>query len=289
MTLELPITVIIPTLNEEKNLEVCLESLKGLVSHIIVADSQSKDRTIDIARQYGCEIQRLSYVHGRIIPWIYKWVLDNAIINNEWIMFLEADHVVTPELAEDLRTLFSGEMDIEGVYFLRKKFFRRKWIKWGGCGNKYMLKLFRKGRGEIDPDEEDTRVHVSGRTVQLKGGLEEKNQKEEDILFFLQKHVRYIDAFAQEEFRRKQNGITFKAKGHLLGTPDQRVILQKRIYYKMPLYFRTFLYFIYRYVFLLGFLDGKEGMIYHYLQAFWFRFAVDVRLEELMRKDSNTS
>jgi hypothetical protein len=121
----------------------------------------------------------------------------------------------------------------------------------------------------------------------LRSPIIEENRKEDEILFYLQKHLRYADVFAREELQRIETGYNWKQKPALFGSPDQRVLWLKQMFFRLPLYLRPFLYFFYRYFFLLGFLDGKQGAIFHFMQAFWFRLVWDIRLEELKKK-SNT-
>lgn len=135
--------------------------------------------------------------------------------------------------------------------------------------------------------EQDTRVYVKGRVGSLHGRLEEWNRKEDSILFYLEKHLRYAEAFAQEEHRRRRESLEFKGKARLLGTPDERILWQKRIWYRMPVFVRPFAYFFYRYFLLLGILDGANGFLFHFLQAFWFRLIVDVRLAELRKVEES--
>ena len=141
--------------------------------------------------------------------------------------------------------------------------------------------LFRRDRGQLDPVEQDTRVYVDGPVGSLRGAIEEWNRKEESILFYLEKHLRYADAFAHEELVRLRDRVPFKTAGRLFGSPDQRILWQKTLWMRMPRGIRPFLYFFYRYFLLLGFLDGANGFVLHFLQALWFRFVVDLRLAEL--------
>ena len=280
----LPVTVLVTTRNEEANVGRTLASVHGQVGQIFVLDSESEDRTVEIARGYADRVESLAYEHGRIIPWIFQWGLDHLPIANDWVLILEADQAVTPELHAELRRLFAGPeaSRADGYYIRRKQIFRGKHIRFGGYGNKYLLKLFRRSVSELDPLEQDTRVYVDGRVERLVSPLEEWNKKEDAILFYLEKHLRYAEAFAQEELARRRGGIPFKARPKLFGTPDERVLWLKRAYYGSPLYVRPFVYFLYRYFLRLGILDGKEGLVFHFLQAFWFRLVVDVRLEELL-------
>jgi glycosyltransferase involved in cell wall biosynthesis len=279
----IPATLLITTRNEAANIEKCLQSVADLFDQIYVIDSESEDETVAIARRYA-EVVNLEYVHTMIIPWIYQWALDNLPIRNDWVMILEADQEATAELKNELRELFSRNSIIEnGFYIKRRQIFRGHPLRFGGYGSKLMLKLFRRSKAELDKQEQDTRVYVKGRINRLKAPILENNLKETEILFYLQKHLRYADAFAREENERRRHGISWKLHPRILGTPDERILWLKTRYYRLPLYFRPFVYFFYRYVLLLGFLDGKQGAIFHFLQAFWFRLIVDIRLEELLK------
>lgn len=279
----IPLTVLVTTRNEEHNIARCLDNLHGFANEIFVIDSDSVDRTIEIARRYTDKVVNLPYEHGRIIPWIYQWGLDNLPISNEWVMILEADQRVSEDIKKELSHLFAQKtIAANGFYVRRRQVFRGKLLRFGGYGSKYMLKLFRRSAGQLDPVEQDTRVYVKGVVRKLHGDLIEENFKENDILFYLEKHLRYAEAFSQEELKRRTQQLLWKGKPRLFGTPDERVLWLKTLYYRMPLYVRPVFYFIYRYFLLLGFLDGKNGFIFHFLQAFWFRLVIDIRLEELL-------
>jgi glycosyltransferase involved in cell wall biosynthesis len=281
------VTLIVTTRNEEINIEKCLQSAHGFIDQIFVIDSESEDRTVEISRRYA-EVINLPYDHSKIIPWIYQWGLENLPIRNEWVMILEADQELTPKLKEELQQLFRGaDINKNGYYVRREQIFRGKPLRFGGYGSKYMLKLFRRSAGELDPKETDTRVYVKGDVGKLKHPIIEHNLKEDEILFYLQKHLRYADVFAREEFQRRQEGFNWKMQPKLFGTPDERILWLKQLYFRLPLYIRPFLYFFYRYIFLLGILDGKQGGAFHFLQAFWFRLVWDMRLEELIRKEQS--
>jgi glycosyltransferase involved in cell wall biosynthesis len=281
----IPCTLVVTTRNEELNIKKCLCSAVGLFDQIFVIDSQSDDRTVEIAKRYA-EVVNLDYVHSKIIPWIYQWGLDNLPIRNDWVMILEADQEITPELVEELRELFSkGSIAQDGFFIRRKQIFRGQPLRFGGYGSKFMLKLFRRRRSELDTEEQDTRVYVRGSTEKLQSPIIENNLKEAEILFYLQKHLRYAEAFAREEIQRRQVGVSWKLQPKLLGTPDERTLWLKTRYYRLPLYIRPTLYFVYRYFVLFGFLDGKQGAIFHFLQAFWFRLVMDIRIEELLKTE----
>jgi glycosyltransferase involved in cell wall biosynthesis len=280
------LTVLVTTRNEEANVERCLRSVHGFADQIFVLDSESTDRTVEIAGRYA-EVQSLAYDHSRIIPWIFQWGLDNLPLRNDWVLILEADQAVTPELMAELTALLAhpDEVREDGFYIRRRQIFRGKPLRFGGYGSKVILKLFRRSRSGLDPAEQDTRVYVRGPVGRLRAPLEEWNVKEDSIQFYLQKHLRYAEAFAREELERRRRGLPWKVVPRLFGTPDERILWLKDRYYRMPLFIRPMLYFLYRYFFLLGILDGKTGFLFHFLQAFWFRLIVDVRLEEMLRDE----
>jgi len=285
----IPVTLLVTTRNEEANIERCLRSAHQFIDQVFVIDSESEDETVIIARKYA-KVVNLPYDHSKIIPWIYQWGLENLPIRNEWVMILEADQMFTPELKTELEQIFArGAIREDGFYVRRQQVFRGKALRFGGYGSKYMLKLFRRAAGELDPEETDTRVYVKGLVGRLRSPIIEENKKEDEILFYLQKHLRYADVFAREELERREAGFRWKQEPRLFGTPDQRVLWLKQLFFGLPLYVRPFIYFFYRYVILLGFLDGKQGAIFHFMQAFWFRLVWDIRLEELKKKGAPES
>jgi len=282
----IPLSVLVTTRNEEANVERCLRSVHGFADQIFVLDSESTDRTVEIARRYA-EVHTLAYDHSRIIPWIFQWGLDNLPLRNDWVLILEADQALTPALRDEIAALLARpDVREDGFYIRRRQIFRGKPLRFGGYGSKVLLKLFRRSRSELDPVEQDTRVYVRGPVGRLRAPLEEWNLKEDSIQFYLQKHLRYAEAFATEELKRRQGNLPWKTAPRLFGTPDERVLWLKDRYYRMPLFVRPALYFLYRYFILLGVLDGKNGFIFHFLQAFWFRLIVDIRLQELMKGDT---
>ena len=280
----IPLTVLVTTRNEEVNIERCLVSVHGFADQVFVLDSESTDRTAEISARYA-DVHALTYEHGRIIPWIFQWGLDNLPIRNEWVLILEADQAVPEALKAELVALLAhpDAMAEDGFYIRRSQIFRGKPLRFGGYGSKYLMKLFRRAKSALDPVEQDTRVYVRGKVGRLRSPLAEWNRKEDFILFYLEKHLRYAQAFAQEELERRTSKLAWKTRPRFFGTPDERILWLKDRYYRMPLYVRPFVYFFYRYFLLLGILDGKTGFIFHFLQAFWFRLIVDIRLEELLR------
>jgi hypothetical protein len=134
----------------------------------------------------------------------------------------------------------------------------------------------------FDPtDLVDHHFYVPGRTIKLKHDLIENNVKENSISFWVEKHNRYARLLAREQLQRLHSVEKTPIQPSPFGNPDQRTLWLKRMWYQCPGYIRPFLYFVHRYFFRMGILDGKEGFIFHFLQAFWYRLLVDINLEEL--------
>ena len=278
----LPITAIVLTYNEEQNLRGCLTCLADLGVDIYVVDSGSTDGTLDIASEFATVVHHPFETHAK--QW--NWALANLTISTPWVLALDADQRATPELQGELQALFAQREAIapglEGIYIKRRQIFRGRWIKHGGYYPKYLLKLFRTGHVTIDAaDLVDHHFYVSGPTLRLKHDLVESNVKENDISFWVDKHNRYARLLAAEEFQRRSLVNYEPIQPSVLGNPDQRTLWFKRIWHRFPLYVRPFLYFVYRYFIRLGFLDGKEGLIFHFMQACWFRLLVDINLEQI--------
>jgi glycosyltransferase involved in cell wall biosynthesis len=275
-----PVTVVILTFNEERNLEACLASLRDWAGEVFVVDSGSTDRTRELAEAGGARVVTHAFeTHAK--QW--NWALRELPIAHEWVLALDADHRVTPALAAEIARVMAAPA-ADGYYVPRRQIFRGRWIRHGGYYPVHLLKLFRRGRAWADEREFlDFRFYVQGQVGRLRGDLVEDNRNEADIGFWIDKHNRFATLQAMEELERGRHDPGFLVEPAFFGSPDQRTLWLKRIWYRLPLYVRPFLYFGYRYVLRLGFLDGREGFVFHFLQAFWYRLLVDIKLDELRR------
>ena len=277
------LAAVVLTHNEELNLSACLASLQGLPHTLTVVDSGSTDGTLSIAAAHGARTLAHPFV-SHATQW--RWALEQLEPNVEWVLGLDADQCLSTELRAELVRLFAGNDDrlcrYSGFYLNRRQVFRGTWIRHGGYYPKYLLKLFRVANVQIDDrDLMDHHFYVSGGVDKLHGDLIEDNLKERDIGFWISKHVRYAELHAREELSRRKSGSPWLLRPAFFGTPDQRIAWLKRLWYRMPLYVRPVLYFVYRYVLRRGFMDGKQGFIFHFLQSFWYRVLVDIRLDDL--------
>jgi glycosyltransferase involved in cell wall biosynthesis len=274
------VSVVVLTFNEERNLSACLSSVVDLASDIFVVDSGSTDRTTAIGSEFGAQVVTHQF-ESHAKQW--QWALSTLPVRTTWVLALDADQSLTPELrasiTQRLPEWIAAGSPV-GAYLNRRQVFRGRWIRHGGYYPKYLLKLFRKDAVVLDADDlVDHHFHVNGPTAMLDGDLIEDNRNEDAIAVWIGKHNRYAVQQAREETARSSDPDRRPTRA--FGSPDERTRWRKRIWYRLPLYGRPFGYFIYRYVFRLGFLDGKEGFIFHFLQAFWYRLLVDINRDEL--------
>jgi len=278
---------IIITYNEEVHLPRLLQSISNLNAPVFILDSGSTDDTIKIAEEFGAAILKNPFINH---PQQWDFALNNFAVQTPWVICLDADQVVTNELKQYLLTFRDEDhTDTNGIYFNRKNYFKGRWIKYGGYYPFYMLKMFRYGVGYSDLNENmDHRFIVPGKTIVWKNGwLLEENLKENNIHFWIEKHNRYSDLLALEEVERIRLLRSQIIKPRFWGSPYERTAWLKRLWWQLPRYTRPHIYFIYRVVFRLGILDGRTGMIFHFLQGFWFRLIVDIKIDELLKQQNN--
>ncbi len=278
---------IILTFNEELHIPRLLESIKSLNAPTFVLDSGSTDRTLEICETYSVKVEYNLFENH---PKQWDKALKTFEIETPWIIGLDADQIVTPELLERLKNFRDSDFTgINGIYFNRKNFFKGKWIRYGGYYPRYLLKMFRKGSGHSDLNENmDHRFIANGKTIVWKNGhILEENLKENKISFWISKHNHYSDLVAQEEVERMNNLRFQTIKPNFWGSPDERIASLKKLWWRLPLFLRPFLYFKYRMIFQLGILDGRTGILFHFLQGFWFRIIVDVKIAEILKSKKN--
>ena len=276
--MKIPVSVIVLTYNEERNLAPTLEAVCNWVDEVFIVDSYSTDRTSEIAGRYGATVVQHTFeTHSR--QW--DFALNHLPLRNDWVLGLDADQQLTSELAAEIAGLFSsGAPPAVGYYIKRRMFFLGKWIRHGGYYPLYLLKFFHRRHVFLDAGElMDHHFYVRGTTKKLRHDLIEANQNE-TLEFWLNKHIRYARLQAQEHLERSRKAA---AHANLFGNQDERRQFLKNGWEKMPLFLRPFLYFFYRYFWQLGFLDGRTGLIFHLLQAFWYRFVVDAKIYEARR------
>lgn len=277
------ITAIILTFNEEIHLARCIESLLPLTTDIVVVDSLSTDRTIDIARQYGAHILERAWENNHSIQ--FNWALTQLDSNQtEWVLRIDADEVLTPELIAQLkRELPKLDNETVGVHFFRKIRFQGKLIEYGGVGRNKVSRLFRFGSGRSEARWMDEHIKIDGKCVDLSACMIDDNLN--SISWWIAKHNNYASREAVDLLNLKYQftALDSVSNAEIKSSISNKRWIKEHLYAKLPLGVRSLGYFLYRYIFLAGFLDGAVGTQFHFLQAFWYRYLVDIKFAEVER------
>ncbi len=275
--------IIILTRDEELNLPRCLESVAPLLfagqeggAKVWVVDSGSVDGTELVAREHGAEfVVHTDYQHQ---AQQFNWALDHLPLEGRWVLRLDADERLTPELAEEIRSALSyAPSSVTGYRMKRRVYFFGTWIRHGGYYPTWILRLFRRGKARSENREMDEHIVVSeGEVAELERDFIDDNHK--GFRFFLAKHRAYAMREARAVLHHRDASRGKKLGG---GQAARKRWLKESVYYRLPPFIRPLLYFLYRYFFRHGFLDGVRGLVFHFLQGFWYRMLVDVNIWKL--------
>jgi glycosyltransferase involved in cell wall biosynthesis len=273
-----PVSVIILTYNEETNIPACLASLEGLRCDVFVVDSGSTDRTVNIIDATGATVVKHPFEHYAAQR---NWAQENLPLRSEWLLHLDADERLTPALVSEInRVTAAPPSDVDGFLLRKRTVFMGRWIRHGGHYPSYHLRLFRNGRGFCEDRLYDQHFVVRGRLAALHGDYIDVVAS--DLSTWTVRHLRWAELEAREMLS-KERGAN-RVQPRLFGTAiERRRWLRERLFWRCPLFVRAFAYWIYRYFLRLGFLDGVEGLIFHFMQGAWYRILVDVHLYEARR------
>lgn len=273
------LTVVILTKNEERHITRALASVSGIADQCVVVDSGSTDRTVELAEAAGAQI--------RVNPFItqaqqFNWAIDQLPEETDWVLRLDADEIVTPDLAAQIReALRTFGSETKGVYVSRLMHFLGRRIRWGGVFPIRVLRLFRHGAGRCEDRWMDEHILVNGATADLLGEIIDDNLN--SLTWWTEKHNSYASREVVDLLNLEYGFMAHETVAGLSGGQQASVKrwLKERVYARLPGGVRAFVYFLYRYVVRLGFLDGKEGTAFHVLQGFWYRYLVDMKLYEV--------
>jgi len=273
------ISVIVLTYNEELHIERCINSLSSVVKNIFVVDSFSSDNTIEICERMGAKVFQNSWINYANQ---FQWGLDNCPIDTEWVMRMDADEYLTPELKLELQSkLCLIQPKVTGVYFKRRVYFMGRWIKHGGFYPTKLLRLWKFRYGKIEQRWMDEHIKLSeGLTIEFNSDIVDENLN--NLSWWTAKHNSYSTREAVDVLSKKYNFQIIESIDRNKNTQDsQRRKYKDSFYLRTPLFVRAFLYYFFRYIIKLGFLDGKAGFVWHFLQAFWYRMLVDAKIFQI--------
>jgi glycosyltransferase involved in cell wall biosynthesis len=278
------LTVVILTYNEELHIERAIRSISMIARQVIVVDSFSTDRTLEIAQTFDVSVFQNKFVNQ---AQQFQWAMEHCPIKSDWVLRLDADEYLEDKLVAEVaaRLPYIGE-NVTGIYLRRKQIFMGRWIKHGDRYPLNLLRLFRVGKGRVEQRWMDEHIVVdSGDTVIFRYDFADANLH--NISWWIDKHNKYATREAIEVLLGKYDLLQDDAatvRNALLSQTWFKRIIKETIYNRMPLFWGSTLYFLYRYIICLGFLDGKEGAAYHFMQGFWYRFLVEIKLLELDRE-----
>lgn len=268
------ITAIILTRNEEVNIIECIKSIISVVKRVVVVDSFSTDKTVELARDCGAEVYQHRFEN---YAKQYMYAVKISKIETMWTLRIDADERLTPDSASELADICNAnkDTDVAGIVLRFKKNFLGRDLYHGGVYPWKKMNCYKTKYGTIEDRSMDEHIVLSQGTV-----LEMKNDclhfDFKNLEYFINKHNWYssretVDYFENQKKAKEKNELDFKTW------------FKMNFYYKLPMGFRAHIYYIYRYYFKMGFLDGKEGKIYAFLQAYWYRYLVDAKIYETIK------
>jgi len=266
-------TAIVMTKNEEKNLVDCLNSMKNFAKRVVVIDCGSNDKTVELAKQYGADV----YFHEfEYYAKQFNWGIDNTNIDTEWIIRLDADERFPDDLKQEIEiAVKNSDADLNGITIEADYYFLGKLMK-HGLRNKCKMMMFKKAIGSIENRRRDAHSIISeGYSYYAKHKFVHYDFKDLD---------NYIKRYNWYATREMQDYIEYeRGKTSTINT-DAAIKKQRQkkfgIYYKAPMFLRTWLWFVYNYIFRLGFLDGRPGYLFCYFECRWYRMLVDAKIYE---------
>jgi glycosyltransferase involved in cell wall biosynthesis len=253
-----------------------------LTSNIVVVDCFSTDRTVEIAQSFGASVLQRAWdgSHSTQVNWALDQ-LSQLSIQTEWVMRIDADEVLTPELIGQIQsTLPTVASQINGISCIRKMTFQGKLIRFGGVGKNRVMRLFRYGFGQSESRWMDEHIKVEGQTIALSGAMIDDNLR--SLGWWIEKHNGYsnreaVDLLNLEYQFAQQNSVAALSNSSI----GLKRWIKENIYAKLPGGARSLAYFTWRYVFMLGFIDGSRGTQFHFFQALWYRYLVDCKVAEV--------
>lgn len=280
----LDISIIILTYNEELHIRRCIENVKSFAKKIYIIDSLSTDRTVEISRQLGAEVISHAWPGNQAAQ--FNWALEHIQVTTEWVLRLDADEYLLPELIEELKTKVPAlSQSITGITFKRRHIFMGKWMK-RGTYPVMILRMFRYGKAVCEQRLMDEHIQLlEGDNLTLENDFVDHNLN--NLSWWANKHVNYAIREAAEllDVEYDFSGVD-SSNRHLTPQALKKRKLKLK-YAEKPLFLRSSLYFIYRYIFKLACLEGKEGFVWSFLQGWWYRTLVDANILEIKNACGN--
>ena len=277
------LSIFIPTFNEEIHIERAIQSALSLTDNVFVIDSYSTDNTVKIAKSMGAKIYQYKWEADSDWAKKFNWTLEHVPFHTEWVMRHDADEYFTGDLVKKVKEeLPNLPSNISGIGINRREYFMRRWMKHGDAYPKSMIRIFKLGKVKFENRMIDEHVDIlDGKCIKWNVDLCD------DKIISLTKWIANHNMHAVKEaivLIDNEIGLTTeKDDEDHLAKEAKRKRKKKQLYGKLPLFWRVWLFFVYRYVIKLGFLDGLEGFLYCFLQCLWYRTIADAKIVETYR------
>lgn len=282
----LDLSVIILTLNEELHIRRCIENVNQIASKVYVIDCFSSDKTVEIAKALGAIVIQHPWPGNQAAQ--FNWALENVPIDTKWILRIDADEYLLPELIDEMKKRLPQLPDnITGIVFKRRHIFMGQWMKRGTYPVK-LLRTFRYGYGKCEQRLMDEHIELSeGETIEFRYDFCDHNLN--DISWFCHKHINYAIREAAELLDLEYNisTSTHADDNYKISEQAHQKRIKKLKYAKQPLFWRSFAYFCYRYFLKGACLEGKEGFLWTFIQGWWYRTLVDAKIFEIKKACGN--
>ncbi len=272
--MSLQIHAIILTLNEERHIRRCIESIKPHVSTILIVDSFSTDRTCEIARSLGAHVEQRTWVNYATQ---FNFGVDFLAGNEGWLLRIDADEIL--EGADVKQLLLSTAPDVNGYFVKRQIHFMGKHIRFGGIEPSWQLRLWRNGSGRCENRWMDEHIVIEGLVKKSRLVISDINLN--SLQWWTAKHNDYASREAIDILSRKYGFLPAAQTMPSGFQPRLKRFLKQEVYMRFPSGVRSVSYFVYRYIFRLGFLDGMPGAFFHLFQGLWYRSLVDAKVIEI--------
>ncbi len=273
-----PLSVLVTTYNQEANIARCLESVAGWAAEVCVLDSFSTDATTAIVGLYPVTLRQRRFDDFASNK---NWALEHLPWTHDWLLILDADEIIAPELQQEIREALRAPGGSAGFYLNRRVYFLGRWLRHCGWYPNWNLRLFRHRLGRYESRKVHEHLILRGKAGYLKHDLIHDDRR--GVAAWIDRHNRFSSLEAQERLALLRGKSHSAFHGSLSGGPvERRRFLKERVFLWLPA--KPILWFLYLYIFRLGFLDGCAGLHFCFLQAIQ-EYQVSLKMREMLMGD----
>jgi glycosyltransferase involved in cell wall biosynthesis len=275
------LTVVIPARNEERHIERSVKSALRLTPNVYVIDSASTDATVRIAEGLGAKVFQYEWTPSSTFSKKINWAINELELPTPWAVRLDADEYFMDDCIEQLEARVRAlPDDVHGCTLVRRIHFMGRWMRHSGEYPKTSLRVLRVKHAFYEERWLDEHVDLmGGKAEELP--LDVVDDSHISMSEWINKHNGYSNKEAIELINAEIDLFDRPNISSHLDKNARKIRRKKGLYYKLPRYWRAFFFFCYRYVLQFGFLDGKPGFMWNFMQCWWYRTLCDAKVEEI--------